>query len=114
MDDTVNMNDGAGSVTVPRADLHVSMRGVHKVFRRRRQVVEALRSVDLDVRRGEFVSLLGPSGCGKSTLLRVIGGLVEVELDGVRADLRDLEVAIGGAGGERERRQRRERWQLRA
>ena len=77
MDDTVNMNDGAGSVTVPRADLHVSMRGVHKVFRRRRQVVEALRSVDLDVRRGEFVSLLGPSGCGKSTLLRVIGGLVE-------------------------------------
>ncbi len=53
------------------------MRGVHKVFRRRRQVVEALRSVDLDVGRGEFVSLLGPSGCGKSTLLRVIGGLVE-------------------------------------
>ncbi len=77
MDDTVNTNDVAGSATVPRADLHVSMRGVHKVFRRRRQVVEALRSIDLDVGRGEFVSLLGPSGCGKSTLLRVIGGLVQ-------------------------------------
>ena len=77
MDDTVHRNEGVGSATVPRADLHVSMRGVHKVFRSRRQVVEALRSVDLDVGRGEFVSLLGPSGCGKSTLLRVIGGLVE-------------------------------------
>ena len=77
MDDTVHRNEGVGSATEARADLHVSMRGVHKVFRSRRQVVEALRSVDLDVGRGEFVSLLGPSGCGKSTLLRVIGGLVE-------------------------------------
>jgi len=77
MDDTVHRNERPGSATAARTDLHVSMRGVHKVFRRRRQVVEALRSVDLDVGRGEFVSLLGPSGCGKSTLLRVIGGLVE-------------------------------------
>ena len=77
MDDTVHRNEGVASATEARADLHVSMRGVHKVFRSRRQVVEALRSIDLDVGRGEFVSLLGPSGCGKSTLLRVIGGLVE-------------------------------------
>ena len=55
----------------------VSIQGVHKVFRRRGQTVEALRSVDLDIHRGEFISLLGPSGCGKSTLLRVIGGLTE-------------------------------------
>jgi NitT/TauT family transport system ATP-binding protein len=39
--------------------------------------VTALQSIDLDVRPGEFVSLIGPSGCGKSTLLRVIGDLVE-------------------------------------
>jgi NitT/TauT family transport system ATP-binding protein len=38
--------------------------------------VEALRDIELVVRRGEFISLIGPSGCGKSTLLRVIGDLV--------------------------------------
>lgn len=58
----------------------VSISGVHKVFRSRGTAVEALRSVDLDIRAGEFVSLLGPSGCGKSTLLRVIGGLIEPDV----------------------------------
>jgi len=39
--------------------------------------VEAIASLSLTVRRGEFVSLLGPSGCGKSTLLKAIAGLVK-------------------------------------
>ncbi len=38
--------------------------------------VEALRSIDLRIERGEFVSLIGPSGCGKSTLLRIVGDLI--------------------------------------
>jgi NitT/TauT family transport system ATP-binding protein len=38
---------------------------------------EALRPVDLNIREGEFVTLLGPSGCGKSTLLNLIAGLLE-------------------------------------
>jgi NitT/TauT family transport system ATP-binding protein len=37
----------------------------------------ALTGIDLDLRRGEFVSLIGPSGCGKSTLLRLIGDLTQ-------------------------------------
>lgn len=38
--------------------------------------VEALRGIDLEVGRGEFISFVGPSGCGKSTLLNIIGGLL--------------------------------------
>ena len=38
--------------------------------------VRALERIDLDIREGEFVTLLGPSGCGKSTLLRLIAGLL--------------------------------------
>ncbi|MDP3076798.1 ABC transporter ATP-binding protein [Bradyrhizobium sp.] len=55
-----------------RAGLAVSLRGVTKVYD---NGVAALGPFDLDVRKGEFVSLLGPSGCGKSTALRLIAGL---------------------------------------
>jgi NitT/TauT family transport system ATP-binding protein len=54
------------------AGLAVSLRGVTKVYD---NGVSALGPFDLEVRKGEFVSLLGPSGCGKSTALRLIAGL---------------------------------------
>ena len=50
----------------------VRLRGVTKIYD---NGVTALGPLDLDVARGEFVSLLGPSGCGKSTALRLIAGL---------------------------------------
>src|SRR5882757_485297 len=52
--------------------LAVHLRGVTKAYG---NGVMALGPFDLDVRQGEFVSLLGPSGCGKSTALRLIAGL---------------------------------------
>jgi len=49
--------------------------------------LEALRSISLDVERGEFITVVGPSGCGKTTFLRIVAGLEhasagEVLLDG--------------------------------
>ena len=54
------------------APVLASLRGVHKVFG---NSVTAVADLDLDVREGEFLSLLGPSGCGKSTVLRMLAGL---------------------------------------
>ncbi len=53
----------------------VSVAGVNKVFQSAGGTTTALEGIDLEIRPGEFVSLIGPSGCGKSTLLRVIGDL---------------------------------------
>jgi NitT/TauT family transport system ATP-binding protein len=52
----------------------VALRGVGKTFP---NGTLALKGLDLEVREGEFLSLLGPSGCGKSTALRIIAGLSE-------------------------------------
>lgn len=50
-------------------------RGLSKTYRTGEVGVRALRDVDLDIARGEFIVLLGPSGSGKSTLLNILGGL---------------------------------------
>lgn len=70
-------------------DLHTQLvlRGLGKVYEGEAGPVEALHDISLDLRAGEFVTVLGPSGCGKSTLLKIIAGLEaatagEILLDG--------------------------------
>ena len=55
----------------------VSIRAADKVFNPDSDnEVQALLGIDLDVKEGDFISLIGPSGCGKSTLLRLIADLL--------------------------------------
>jgi putative ABC transport system ATP-binding protein len=88
---------------MPREPVFVA-RGLTKVYHMGEVEVHALRGVDLDLYRGEFVVLLGPSGSGKSTLLNILGGL-DVPTEGtVRYADHDL-TAAGEAALTRYRRQ---------
>ncbi len=79
----------------------IRVRGVDKVFAAHDGTpTSALAGIDLDVGRGELVSLIGPSGCGKSTLLRVIADLVaptrgDVTVNGATAERARLDRAYG-------------------
>jgi iron(III) transport system ATP-binding protein len=53
----------------------ISIRDLHLTYRSPRAEFHALNGVDLDLARGQFLTLLGPSGCGKTTLLRCLAGL---------------------------------------
>ncbi len=51
----------------------IQLSGIEKVYRTKEIETTALENINLNVDRGEFVSIMGPSGCGKSTLLNIIG-----------------------------------------
>ena len=69
----------------------VSLRDLHKTYRRGPETIDVLHGIDLDIDKGDFVALMGPSGSGKTTLLNLIGGLDsptagEIEVAGQRID----------------------------
>ena len=54
-------------------DVLISMKGIERVFYTDEVETHALSGIDLEIRKGEYVSIEGPSGSGKSTLLSIIG-----------------------------------------
>ena len=82
-----------------RSDIIISARGVKRRYVMGKEEVWALAGVDLDVARGEYLSIMGPSGSGKSTLFNAIGGLDtptegDVIIDGMRTgDMNQRQIA---------------------
>ena len=74
------------AVQVPAIELS----GVVKEFHSRGEVVAAVRGIDLQIREGEFFSLLGPSGCGKTTTMRMIAGFEEPTSGSIRLQGQDV------------------------
>jgi putative ABC transport system ATP-binding protein len=68
----------------------IEIQDLRKVYTVGKVEVSALRGVDLNVKRGEFLSIIGPSGSGKSTLFHIIGGLTPPSQGKVRVDDQDL------------------------
>ena len=72
------------------SDAIIETRNLGKVYRTGKVAVEALRGVNLAVKKGEFLSIVGPSGSGKSTLFHIIGGLTPPTSGNVRVGPFDL------------------------
>lgn len=58
----------------------LELKNIQKNYPAGGETVEALKGIDLQFRKSEFVSILGPSGCGKTTLLNIIGGAGSIHL----------------------------------
>ena len=68
----------------------ISVQGAEMVFKTKRGSFHALRAIDLNVAKGEFVTLIGHSGCGKSTLLNLIAGLTRATEGVLLCDGREI------------------------
>ena len=69
----------------------ITLKEINKIYRTNEIETVALENVNLEVEKGEFLSIMGPSGCGKSTLLNIIGLLDAptsgtVEIAGIRVE----------------------------
>ena len=77
----------------------IKLTGINKIYRTDEIETQALENVNIEVKKGEFLSIMGPSGCGKSTLLNIMGLLDNptsgtIEINGTRTEnMGDKELA---------------------
>ncbi len=62
---------------VEEGESFIHIRNLTKVYKRDEKETVAIEDFDLDIKKGELISIVGPSGCGKTTILRMIAGLLE-------------------------------------
>ena len=72
----------------------IKLTGINKIYRTNEIETQALENVNLEVKKGEFLSIMGPSGCGKSTLLNILGLLDSptsgtIEINGTHTETMD-------------------------
>jgi NitT/TauT family transport system ATP-binding protein len=77
---------------------HVALAGISKAYGQGLKAVAALEGITLDIRRGEFLSILGPSGCGKSTLLMMIAGLIAPSQGSIEVAQRPVDKPLTDVG----------------
>jgi putative ABC transport system ATP-binding protein len=68
----------------------IKLENISKQFKMGHAIIKALDDIDLEIKRGEFISVIGTSGSGKSTLLNIIGGLLKATSGKVIVDRTDI------------------------
>src|SRR5690606_34026870 len=85
------MNEG-GTV------MYLTIKGIEKSFpHKEKGTLKELDGIELEVEKGQFVSIVGPSGCGKSTLLYLIAGLEKAQQGEIRINGKE----VTGSGSDR-------------
>ncbi|MET0659222.1 MAG: ABC transporter ATP-binding protein [Steroidobacteraceae bacterium] len=72
------------------SEKYLSIEGVYKSFTRGGDTTEVLHDINLQVKKGEYISIIGHSGCGKSTLLNIVAGLTSATQGNVLLDNREV------------------------
>jgi putative ABC transport system ATP-binding protein len=80
----------AAATQEPAGQVLVQIRDLTKTYRRGDEIIRVFDNVNLDIHRGEYLSLMGPSGSGKSTLLNILAGLDTAERGVVSVDGQEI------------------------